>query len=365
MQPDSGQPDTGQPDTGQAAWHASVPPVTSGAGTTAVLVAEAPHRVRLVNRPLPPLGPTDVLVRAVATLVSNGTELTAVTGAFEPGTHWDKWIRYPFSLGYSFVGEVVAVGDEVERFMPGERVISRAKHQSMAVLDQRKVAPVPEDVTSQQASWFAMAAIALNAMRKAPPVFGGSAGIVGLGLLGQLLVQYLGIAGCGDVVAVAPRGFQCELARAHGASTVVRSRVPLDDESPEIPPLDVVFDTTGNASALRGSLALVRPFGTLVLVGDTGFPSRQSIHPNLVLYGLTLVGAYDDDPPLDKQSRVRWDYWSNVDVVFGLLADGRLEIDSLVTDVVSPAHVAAVFERLEAKSEEILGVVIDWTAFSD
>jgi 2-desacetyl-2-hydroxyethyl bacteriochlorophyllide A dehydrogenase len=336
--------------------------MTNSLGTTTALVAEAPRQVRLRSTELRPVGPTGVLVRARATLVSNGTELTAVTGAFEPESHWARWVRYPFTLGYSFVGEVVAVGPEVETIKPGDRIVARTSHQSMAVLDQHQAWPVPEGVTDRQASWFAMAAIALNAVRKAPYLLGGSAGVVGLGPVGQLLVQYVVIAGCLDVVAIAPRRFQCELARANGASKIITSRVPTD--TMELPPLDVVFDATGNAEALSGSLALVRRFGTLVLVGDTGFPSRQSIHPNTLRWGLTLIGAHDSDPPRDQQSRVRWDYWSNVDVVFRLLAEGRLDTDSLVTDVVSPDRADTVFERLEARNEGILGVIIDWASFS-
>ena len=53
---------------------------------------------------------------------------------------------------------------------------------------------------------------------------------------------------------------------------------------------------------------------------------------------------------------VRVPAWSNVDVVFRLLAAGRLDTDSLLTHVVSPNRAGTVFERLEARSEEILGV---------
>jgi hypothetical protein len=55
-------------------------------------------------------GPGEVLIRAKKTLISTGTEGICLSRLFEAGSHWDRWVKYPFYPGYSMVGQVAAVG---------------------------------------------------------------------------------------------------------------------------------------------------------------------------------------------------------------------------------------------------------------
>ena len=66
--------------------------------------------------------PRQVLLRALNTLISPGTE----RAFFLNLENTDP--EFPFCPGYSFVGEVIAVGDDVGALKPGERVVCRAAH---------------------------------------------------------------------------------------------------------------------------------------------------------------------------------------------------------------------------------------------
>ena len=55
-------------------------------------------------------GSGEVMLKARKTLISTGTEGICLSRLFEPGSHWDHWVTYPFHPGYLMVAEVVAIG---------------------------------------------------------------------------------------------------------------------------------------------------------------------------------------------------------------------------------------------------------------
>src|SRR5579859_1456452 len=84
--------------------------------------------VAIETAELPDRGPRGVLVRTLYTAVSAGTETTALLGQFDEGS-------YPIRPGYSHVGVVEAMGEGVEDFQVGERVLSMGGHQSHVLVD--------------------------------------------------------------------------------------------------------------------------------------------------------------------------------------------------------------------------------------
>src|SRR6202012_5982286 len=75
-------------------------------------------------------GPGDVRVRMTLSLMSTGTENIVFNRLFDPGTHWDNWVKYPFYPGYCAVRVVEAVGPDVTRLKVGDRVATRCSHRS-------------------------------------------------------------------------------------------------------------------------------------------------------------------------------------------------------------------------------------------
>src|SRR5688572_7548731 len=59
------------------------------------VVFAAPRQVELRERSLPEPGPDQALLRTLCTLISTGTELTALTGDFPPDSVWARYIQYP------------------------------------------------------------------------------------------------------------------------------------------------------------------------------------------------------------------------------------------------------------------------------
>ena len=89
-------------------------------------------------------------------LMSTGTENIVFNRLFDPGTHWDNWVKYPFYPGYTSVGTVEAVGEGVSGTGGGDRVAFRAGHRSHAVVAAETCYAIPAGLPFEQAVWFAL-----------------------------------------------------------------------------------------------------------------------------------------------------------------------------------------------------------------
>ena len=133
------------------------------------------NKVALETITLPPLGPHDVLVRTEVSLISAGTELTNLLGDRED----QPFPKYP---GYSNVGVVERMGDQVADFAVGDRVLSNGRHASHHIVSRatkRTGAPqtllrVPEGVDPADATFTTLGAVAMHGIRKAEPKLGAN-----------------------------------------------------------------------------------------------------------------------------------------------------------------------------------------------
>jgi NADPH:quinone reductase-like Zn-dependent oxidoreductase len=113
-----------------------------------------PEQVEVREEQVRDPGPGEVLIKAETSLISTGTELICYARRVEAGSHWDQWVQYPFQPGYSHVGTVVAAGDGVKELEVGTRVATRRPHHQYVIASAASALPVPERVSSSDATWF-------------------------------------------------------------------------------------------------------------------------------------------------------------------------------------------------------------------
>jgi len=326
------------------------------------LVFTGEGRLELREVALRPPASDEVLVRATRTMISTGTELTCLHRRFAPGSHFDQWVTYPFASGYLMAGRVEAVGTEVRDWSPGDAVSLRAAHASHAVVHPRELHRTPARVDDASAVWMGLGKIVQVGVRVATPVLGDVVAVVGLGLLGQLAVQYARLAGAGAIIAVDARPERARWAARHGAThtcaTVEDSRRVLHDATAG-GLADVVYDVTGNPDVLPAALSLAAHQGRVVLLGDAGDPSRQHLTSDLLTKGLRLLGAHDQLYPRFPAAGVRWSGAEMQDLFLKLLAREDVRVADLVTHVFSPEQAAEAY-RAAAADPHAMGVQFEW-----
>jgi threonine dehydrogenase-like Zn-dependent dehydrogenase len=308
------------------------------------------------------------MIRAIRSLISTGTELTCYSSNFAPGTHWANWVQYPFPPGYSHVGEVIAVGEDVADIVAGARVATRSNHREYVTCPAGQAVKIPAGVSDEDATWFGIASIVQNGVRRAGHELGDVVVVVGLGMLGQLAVQYVRLIGASEVIAVDLSAARLEMAAAHGANHTLQMSV--QDALPEIERIthgrraDRVYDVTGHAPVFQHALTLVRNGGRLVLLGDSGAPSEQRLAPDLITRGLTVVGAHDSNAPGAPTNN---DWWTNrhmQPLFFKYLERGQMRVSDLVTKRYSPRDAGSAYADLLADRSSAMGVLFDWSQLS-
>jgi 2-desacetyl-2-hydroxyethyl bacteriochlorophyllide A dehydrogenase len=318
----------------------------------------AKDRVELLREPVDRPKRGQVTVKTRCSLISTGTERTCLERRFAAGSHWDRWVEYPFRPGYSTVGVVEEVGKGVRTLQPGDRVASHGSHAQYVLVAESDATIVPDAVRDEEAAWFAIACIVQIAFRRASIKRGDTAVIIGTGILGQLAVQYARRAGAAEVVGVGRSLPKLQAAASHGATHIVElhaeEAVPRIQELTKRRGADLVLDVTGSAEVLRDALRMAKPLGTVILLGDSGYPEEQRLTGELLLNGLQLVGAHFGNASAKEHAELAQGFFVSVQ-------EGEIRVDDLITDRVDPRDAATAYAKLFTNPSETIGVVFDWT----
>jgi 2-desacetyl-2-hydroxyethyl bacteriochlorophyllide A dehydrogenase len=312
-------------------------------------------------------GSGEVMLKARKTLISTGTEGICLSRLFEPGSHWDRWVTYPFSPGYLLVGEVVAVGPDVDQIHVGDRFGVRRPHREFVTVSTSDLFPVPDGIADEDAPWFGLATIVQNGVRRAEHKLGEVVVVIGLGLLGQLTVQYTRLLGARGIIAVDVSKKRLEMAQAHGGGATIILPKGVEEARESILDMtegagaDVVYDITGSPRVFGSALALLRRFGRLVLLGDTGSPSAQHLTGDVVTKGLSILGAHDSNPPAQSTDHAYWSHQRMADLFYTYVLREDMRVTDLITHRYSPADAPEAYRMLREERASAMGVLFDWT----
>ncbi|MFD8151622.1 zinc-binding dehydrogenase [Streptomyces sp. NPDC059720] len=333
--------------------------------STTAIVFTGKDQVEVRTMPSPEPRPGEFTVRLTRSLVSAGTEGICLGRLFEPGTHWDRWVRYPFHPGYSAVGTVCAIGEGTHRVRVGDRVAVRSPHASVVLVGaDEDVHLVPDSVTDEEAVWFHLATIAQVGVRRAEHRLGDTVAVLGLGPVGQLASQYARVCGAAQVFAVDLSARRTELAVGNGAhtgltGTAEKARSAILEATGQ--GVDVVYDVTGAAPVFAEALRMTREFGTVVVLGDTGTPTAQTLTSDLIVKGLNIVGAHDMHGAFAAGPRNPWNNQRMGELFFSLLARGDLDTASLNSHVFPATEAKEAYRLVQARPEDLTGLILDWT----
>ncbi|MEI7578208.1 MAG: zinc-binding dehydrogenase [Armatimonadota bacterium] len=320
------------------------------------IVFQGKGHVELIDFEPTVVGDGQIRVRTTCSLISTGTEGICFMRLFEPGTHWDDWVKYPFSTGYCTVGEVAEVGASVSSVKPGDRVFVRCSHASEHVVAAARVSLIPDSVSCEQAMWAALAMIGSMILPTGDIRLEDDVAIIGAGPIGQMALRWCVAAGC-NVIVCDPIAMRLEMATTGGAATVFAGSV--DDFGDAVRAHfgslpRIVIDTTGAAAVFAKALPLVRDFGTLVLLGDTGTPSEQRLTPDVIRRGVRIHAGHVMHETKDWfEDRIHRTF-------FRLLGSDRFTLDGLNTHRFSPEACVNAYQLTTEKRAETMGVWFDW-----
>jgi Zn-dependent alcohol dehydrogenase len=283
----------------------------------------APGRGEIRDETLTAPAPDEVVVRALFSGVSRGTEAIVFQGLV-PASERER-MRAPFQAGtfpgpvkygYASVGIVEHGPDE----LLGRHVFTLYPHQTRYVVPARAVTVLPDEVPPRRAVLAANLETAINGVWDARPQVGDRVTVVGAGTVGCLAAWIAGrIAGCEvELVDVNPQ--RAPVARA----LAVRFAAPRSAADGA----DVVIHASGSPSGLALALTIAAFEATIVELswyGDGAVPVAlgEGFHARRLTLKSSQVGS------VAATQRARWDTARRMRLALSMLRDPAL--DALIT----------------------------------
>jgi NADPH2:quinone reductase len=227
-----------------------------------------PDVLDLVELPDPQPGPGQILVRQVAVGV-NYIDTYHRSGLYP--------LSLPSGLGMEGAGEVIAAGEGVERFGPGDRVAFASgpigAYSDLHLVDARRAVRIPEGVDERTAAAALLKGMTAEfLLLRCRPLRAGEPVLIhaAAGGVGQILVQWARALGA-EVIATAGSPAKADRVRALGAYHVilygeqdVAAEVRRITAGAGVP---VAYDSVG-ASTFEGTLASLARRGSFVSFGN-------------------------------------------------------------------------------------------------
>ncbi len=307
---------------------------------------------------LPTLQSDEVKIRCQYSLMSTGTENIVFNCLYDKGTHWDNWVKFPFYPGYAAAGIIEEAGSDVTHLKVGDRVGYRAGHSSHAVVKETACYPIPEEIPSEQAVWFALAKISFQGAMAAKYNLGDRVLIIGAGPIGQMSLRWARASGAKKVFVVDPVSERAHIAQAGGASVYFPTPANeakagiLEANDNTLP--NVVIDSTGHPAVFSVALDLAARSGRVILMGDTGQPASQTLTSDVIMKGLSITGAWDGHKFPD------WDEAAITSLFFTMVKDGRFNLDGLNTHEFTPDQCVEAYTTANRDRAQTMGILFNW-----
>ena len=330
------------------------------------------HDVRLEEMPTPQIGPGELLVRVEACGICGSDVM-----------EWYRRDRVPLVLGHEIGGQIVAVGDGVERYKEGDRV-SAAHHvpcntcryclsghhtvcdtlrqtnfdpggfaeyiRLPAINVDRGVFLLPGEVSYEEATFIEPLACVLRGQRLAHTQPGHSMLIIGSGIAGLLHVQLARALGAGRVIATDINDYRLEAAQRFGADATLHAKGDLPRRLRQANQgrlADLVIVCTGATSAMVQALASVERGGTVLFFAPTnpGVTIPISINDLFWRNDITLTTTYAGSP-------------ADYEAALELIRARRVHIDEMITHRLGLADAGLGFQ-LVADAQSSIKVIIE------
>ena len=331
--------------------------------------------VRVEEVPVPSAGPGEVLVRVQSALTC-GTDLKI----FRNGSH-ARILKPPALFGHEFAGIIEAVGPGVQNWKPGMRVAAAnsapcgncffcKRNQANLCEDllfvngayaeflriperivRKNLLPIPERLSFQAAALTEPLACVLRGFQAVQPREGETVLVLGAGPVGLFFVQLAARAGC-KVLVTGKGARRLETAHRCGAQQVFNLQ---KDPEPwgEIRPAtsegkgpDVVVEAVGRPAAWSQALSIVRPGGRVLFFGGCAAGTEVPLDTQRMHYDeLTLVSTFHHTPETIRQS-------------LGLLAEGTLRADGLITEQAPLKDLPAILRRMLTEQDAVKTAII-------
>jgi L-iditol 2-dehydrogenase len=304
--------------------------------------------VRIEQVAVPRAAPGELVIR-IAVALTCGTDLKV----FRRGYH-AKMIQPPALFGHELAGIVAEVGEGVENFAVGDRVVpinsapcghcyfckraqenlcedllfNNGAYAEFIRIPARIVAKntlaVPKHVSLEHAALTEPLACALHGLEDSHARPGDTVVVIGGGPLGLMILHIAALAGC-NVIAVVKHDAQAATALALGARHIVQTTTTenvveaVRALTPDHRGVDIAIEAVALPATWEQAVDMVRNGGTVNFFGGPESGTKVEFDTNRLHYGdLTLKATFHHTPAICRRA-------------FELISSGRFQADHFIT----------------------------------
>jgi NADPH:quinone reductase-like Zn-dependent oxidoreductase len=313
-----------------------------------------PGEVEIRREALADPQPDEVVVRALFSAISRGTERLVSAGRV-PETEFERMrcpfmggaFPFPVKYGYAIVGRV----EHGPEGLRDRNVFALHPHQSVFNMPSDAVLPIPEGLPPVRAALAANMETALNAVWDAAPGVADKIAVVGAGVVGALIAWLCGRIPGVQVTLVDIEPSRADLARALGVDFAPPDRASHN--------CDLVVHASGSPRGLATALSLAGDEATVLEMswygaGDVAVPLGGAFHSRRLKLLSSQVGQ------VAPSHRPRWTRRRRLAAALDLLADPRL--DALITPAIEFQELPIRLPGILAPESDILCQLVAYPA---
>lgn len=265
-----------------------------------------PEGLYMGEAPIPQVKPGWVLIRNIATGIC-GSDLHYLAGGLR---HQILDENLPAVMGHENAGIVMEIGQGVEGFSIGDRVVGEPLHACYAqgiklcpacetgqyhqcdhlghvgiparlrlpggfgeysLYHQSSLFKIPDHVSFEEASVLDVTACGVHAFHLSQVKPGDRVAVFGMGAIGLCVVQCLRAAGVTEIIGITPFEYQVSIARQLGVSEVISYKLG-EDPTPQILKVaggvDFVFEAVGGtADTMQQAIDICKNGAKIIMLG--------------------------------------------------------------------------------------------------
>ena len=327
--------------------------------------------VRLEEMPTPQIGPGELLVKVLASGICGSDVM-----------EWYRIKKAPLVLGHEIAGEIVEVGEGVERYKVGDRVFVshhipcntcryclNGYHTACETLHTTNYDPggfaeyirvprlnvdrgvflLPDEVSFEEGAFVEPLACVIRGQRVAQLRPGQSVLILGSGISGLLHLLLARAVGAGRLITTDINEYRMNAASEFGADAVIDAREDVPARVRGINdgrPAELVIVCTGAFPAFTQALQCVDRGGTVLFFAPTDPGVDLSVPVNEFWRNeIKLMPSYGNSP-------------FDAAVAIELIRSGRVPVGKMITHRLSLRETGLGF-RLVAEAKESIKVIIE------
>jgi L-iditol 2-dehydrogenase len=328
--------------------------------------------IKIEEMPVPEIGSDELLMRVEASGICGSDVL-----------EWYRLKKAPLVLGHEVAGEVVKVGDQIQKFKEGDRIAAShhvpcntcyyclAGHHTScdtlratnfepggfaeflklpAINVDRGVYLLPEGMSYEEATFHEPLGCVIRAQRIANLKPGQSVLVFGSGIAGLLNIHLARASGAGRILAVDPVPYRLKEAKKFGADEAIK---PSEDVGACLRQLnegrlaDLVLVCTGAEQAIQEAFKEVERGGTVLLFAPTDAETRVHFSVNELFFrnDVTITTSYGASP---------YDSW----LALQLILSSTIKAKEMISHRLSLEETALGFQ-IVAEAKDSLKVIIE------